>query len=132
MSGKKKNNDLEARIDAIESCYEYMLAYAAQGKESDNSGGSSSSDLRNFLVEMEKALNGLDVVVRDAFSNLDSFSDNFLLAFNQDIKITRSLISILIKKEGISSQLVDNVNASIHLRALLTDLFIIDEILGSK
>ena len=74
----------------------------------------------------------VDVVVRDAFSNLDSFSDDFLLAFNQDIKITRSLISILIKKEGISSQLVDNVNASIHLRALLTDLFIIDEILGSK
>jgi hypothetical protein len=30
---------------------------------------------------------------------------------------------------SISSQLIDNLNASIHLRALLTDLFLIDEIL---
>jgi len=29
----------------------------------------------------------------------------------------------------ISSQLIDNLNASIHLRALLTDLFLIDEII---
>ena len=29
---------------------------------------------------------------------------------------------------AISSQLIDNLNASIHLRALLTDLFLIDEI----
>ncbi len=42
------------------------------------------------------------------------------------------LVSLLIEKDGISSQLIDNVNASIHLRALLTDLFIIDEILRSK
>ena len=28
----------------------------------------------------------------------------------------------------ISSQLIDNLNASIHLRALLTDLFLMDEI----
>jgi hypothetical protein len=34
---------------------------------------------------------------------------------------------------GISSQLVDNLNASIHVRALLTDVFVIDELLrGSK
>jgi hypothetical protein len=30
---------------------------------------------------------------------------------------------------GISSPLVDNLNASIHLRALLTDIFLIDEAL---
>ncbi len=30
---------------------------------------------------------------------------------------------------SISSQLIDNLNASIHLRALLTDLFLVDEIL---
>ena len=32
---------------------------------------------------------------------------------------------------SISSQLIDNLNASIHVRALLTDLFLIDEILKS-
>ena len=32
----------------------------------------------------------------------------------------------------ISSQLIDNLNASIHLRALLTDLFLFDEILKAQ
>jgi hypothetical protein len=32
-------------------------------------------------------------------------------------------------KQDLSSQLIDNLNASIHLRALLTDIFLIDEIL---
>ena len=33
------------------------------------------------------------------------------------------------RSASISSQVVDNLNASIHVRALLTDLFLIDEIL---
>jgi hypothetical protein len=32
---------------------------------------------------------------------------------------------------SIGSQLIDNLNASIHLRALLTDLFLMDEVLKS-
>jgi hypothetical protein len=35
---------------------------------------------------------------------------------------------LVLAQPAISSQLVDNLNASIHLRALLTDLFLIDEI----
>jgi len=35
----------------------------------------------------------------------------------------------VLAREDISSQLIDNMNASIHLRALLTDLFIVDEVL---
>ena len=131
MKNNNENNNLEVRIDAIESCYEYMLAYAAQGKESDSKDG-SSSDLRDFLLKMQKALNGLDLVVKDLFDSTSASSDDFLLAFGQDIKVTQGLVSLLIEKDGISSQLIDNVNASIHLRALLTDLFIIDEILRSK
>ena len=34
----------------------------------------------------------------------------------------------MLAQPSISSQLVDNLNASIHLRALLTDLFLIDEV----
>ena len=131
MKNNNESNNLEVRIDAIESCYEYMLAYAAQGKESDSKDG-SCSDLRDFLLKMQKALNGLDLVVKDLFDSTSASSDDFLLAFGQDIRVTQGLVSLLIEKDGISSQLIDNVNASIHLRALLTDLFIIDEILRSK
>jgi hypothetical protein len=35
-------------------------------------------------------------------------------------------------QRSISSQVVDNLNASIHLRALLTDLFLIDEVLKGQ
>ena len=37
-----------------------------------------------------------------------------------------------LSQPAISSQMVDNLNASIHLRALLTDLFLIDEIFKSR
>ncbi len=36
---------------------------------------------------------------------------------------------LVLAQSTISSQLIDNLNASIHLRALLTDLFLVDEIL---
>jgi len=31
---------------------------------------------------------------------------------------------------SVSSQLIDNLNASIHLRALLTDVFVLGELVG--
>jgi len=37
-------------------------------------------------------------------------------------------VELVAAQSAISSQLIDNLNASIHLRALLTDLFLIDEI----
>jgi hypothetical protein len=36
---------------------------------------------------------------------------------------------VVLAQPAISSQLIDNLNASIHLRALLTDLFLLGEIL---
>jgi hypothetical protein len=37
-------------------------------------------------------------------------------------------MELVLAQPSISSQLIDNLNASIHLRALLTDLFLLDEI----
>ena len=37
--------------------------------------------------------------------------------------------ALVLARADISSQLIDNLNASIHLRALLTDLFVVDEVL---
>ena len=42
---------------------------------------------------------------------------------------TLAAMRLVLAQPSISSQLVDNLNASIHVRALLTDLFLIDEIL---
>jgi len=35
----------------------------------------------------------------------------------------------VLAQSAIGSQLIDNLNASIHVRALLTDLFLLDEVL---
>ena len=37
-------------------------------------------------------------------------------------------VRIVLTQETISSQLIDNLNASSHLRALLTDLFLLDDV----
>jgi hypothetical protein len=39
---------------------------------------------------------------------------------------------VVLALDDIGSQIVDNLNASIHLRALLTDVFIIDEALKPR
>ena len=48
---------------------------------------------------------------------------------DRDAQDSLAAIELVLAQPAISSQLIDNLNASIHLRALLTDLFLIDEIL---
>ena len=48
--------------------------------------------------------------------------------FARDANDARASIQLVLVQPSISSQMIDNLNASIHLRALLTDLFLIDEI----
>ena len=46
------DDDLKARCDAIEECYEFMPAYAAQGVI-DEAGASSAGQLRTLLGRAE-------------------------------------------------------------------------------
>jgi hypothetical protein len=52
-----------------------------------------------------------------------------LKVLERDAADSVASIHLVLAQATISSQLIDNLNASIHLRALLTDLFLIDEIL---
>jgi len=130
MSDKSAQN-LDERIDAIESGYEFMLAYAAQGRDTDRSAGGSTSEIRDFLEVMERALDGLGATARATASAQDAEAteraSEFLDAVDQDAKRAQGVVRLVLAQQGISSQLIDNVNASIHLRALLTDLFVLDE-----
>jgi len=47
----------------------------------------------------------------------------------RDAQSSIAAIELVLVQPAISSQLIDNLNASIHLRALLTDLFLVTEIL---
>ena len=48
---------------------------------------------------------------------------------DRDARDSLAAIELVLAQPVISSQLIDNLNASIHLRALLTDLFLVSEIL---
>ncbi|MEE2994384.1 MAG: hypothetical protein VX603_14550 [Gemmatimonadota bacterium] len=115
-------------IEAIESSYEFMLAYAAQGRENDDTG--AGSQIREYLTKMNAALE--DVVATAAKlaeeKGLTHYQP-FLDTMDIDAKKAQTVIQYILARPSLSSQLIDNVNASIHVRALLTDLFLIDETL---
>jgi hypothetical protein len=125
-------DDLGRRVDAIESGYEFLLAYAAQGVSTDVGAG-SGSQLREFLRRFDTALTGLAERYRDLVQAEGHPGANALNAFldvlSRDAEATQAAIRLVLAKTNISSQLVDNFNASIHVRALLTDIFLIDEAL---
>ena len=128
-------DDLKSRIEAIESGYEYFLAYAAQGLTTDQ-GSKSGAPLRDFLKKVEAALDGLvtpfrTVVSEEGLEPADSWAD-LLRVVESDAAATLAAIRLVSARPGVSSQLIDNLNANIHLRALLTDLFLVDDLLERR
>ena len=117
---------LAQRIEIIERGYEYLLAYAAQGRQDE-----SGTELRPTLTHMHGALTGMQGSIRAAFDAVPAPSGiaDFTAAVEQDVKAARGAIGLVLSRGSIASLLVDNLNASVHLRALLTDLFLIEQAL---
>jgi len=121
---------VQQRIDAIESSYEFFLAYAAQGLTTDE-GAKAGAQLRDFLAKLEGALDGLADRVEEASSGEepgDAWS-HMVDVVRADAEAALAAVRLVAARPGVSSQLVDNLNANIHLRALLTDLFLVDDLL---
>ena len=109
------SNPLHENIEVIESGYAFLLAYAAQGRESDN-----GSDTR-------ATLSGMSAAADDIAATLGDDSREFSGVVVDDARKAGAAIRLVLVQDKISSELVDNLNASIHLRALLTDLFLLSE-----
>ena len=125
-------DELLARCDTIEATYEFMLAYAAQGLDGD-AQSKSGGELRNYLDRTSLALDGLadlfsQVVDTEARQPSDLYA-TFIDVLEQDARKARAAVRLVLAQPSISSQLIDNMNASIHVRTLLTDLFLLDEVL---
>ena len=125
---------LQNSIDAIESGYEFMLAYAAQGRDFEYSGGGDGPSVRVYLEDMKEGLG----LVADNFNKVVSETDMSGALFTDYIEVLRAdaakskiAVTMVLSLPSIGSQVIDNLNASIHVRALLTDLFLIDEALNS-
>ncbi len=123
------------RFEAIEDCYEFMLAYAAKGLPSDE-GSESGRQVRESLNRAVEALGGLAEICAIAWQEEcgtqgDRFAA-FLAVLARDARDSLAAIELVRAQPTISSQLIDNLNASMHLRALLTDVFLVGEVLRAQ
>ena len=127
--------EIRDRCNAIEECYEFMLAYAAPGLPSDE-GSQSGGQVREFLQRVVGALDGLaescaTAVKHEGLKPAERYQA-LLAVLDRDARDSLAAIELVLAQPAISSQLIDNLNASIHLRALLTDLFLFGEILKTR
>jgi hypothetical protein len=123
--------EIEERCDAIEESYEFMLGYAGKGLPSDE-----GSQIRYYLQRAAEAITGLDktfseVVEKQRIEPTEKY-EAFLTVLDRDARDSLAAIELVIVQTAISSQLIDNLNASIHLRALLTDIFLLHGILRDR
>jgi hypothetical protein len=132
LSGDEARAALSSRCNAIEEAYEFMLAYAAQGLPSEV-GSVSGSQIRDFLRKCDAALTGLGEAITECVRQLGIRSPGpyhaFVNVVERDVRAAQAAVQLVLAQPSIGSQLVDNLNASIHLRAVLTDLFLLDEVL---
>ena len=125
------SDELKEHIDTIEEAYEFFLAYAAQGVS--GSGTGISGELTNYLSRADQALAAFEGGIGDAAEGQDAEAVAAMdRVLQQDAGNTRAALRLVMAQSSISSQLIDNLNASIHFRALLTDLFLVDEALKAS
>jgi hypothetical protein len=127
-------SEILEHCNTVEECYEFMLAYAGQGRPSDL-GSKSGAQIREFLQRAATAIaalaEGYSKVVKDERLEPAEKYHAFVALLGRDAQNSLAAIDLVLAQPSISSQLVDNLNASVHLRALLTDLFLMSDILGT-
>lgn len=113
--------NLEKDIEAVESAYEFMLAYAAQGRPPHVEAGSAGTPVRPSLEELLTAMSNVASALKGSGSEFEQ-------VIVDDIRKASAAVSFVLAQPRMSSELIDNLNASIHLRAVLTDFFLYSEV----
>ncbi len=111
--------NLEEEIEVVESGYEFLLAYAAQGRPPQDESGMGPHP-RPTLENMLQAMKN----VSQALANTQNDFEQVVL---EDLKKSGAAVGFVLAQKKIGSEVIDNLNASIHLRAVLTDFFLYSE-----
>ncbi len=119
-------DDMRAEIERIEEAYEYMLAYAAQGR-SDEGGGPDGAQIRTFLAQFDAAAAAIADML-DSLSGAGGEASGVLQAVQADSAIVRSVLRTMLARGRITSEVVDNANGLIAVRSYLTGLFFLDKV----
>jgi hypothetical protein len=128
------NKSLRDSINNVEAGYEYMLAYAAQGRDIEHTGGGGGPSIREYLKRMQDGLSNIADEFNAAASvtgdNAALYTD-YISVLRDDAIKSKMAVDLVMSLPSIGSQVVDNLNANIHVRAVLTDVFLLDEALTS-
>lgn len=111
--------NLEQDIDAIESAYEFLLAYAAQGRPPQDESGPGPHP----RPELEKML----AAMQNAIKALSAEKGDFEQVIVDDLRKASAVVGFVLAQPLLGSEIVDNINASIHVRTVLTDFFLYSE-----
>ncbi len=120
----KKAVAMREAIEIVEEAYEFMLAYAAQGRKRE-AQEEGVSKIRDYLNRFADALNRMTDIAPDIVPGASGAA--FRERFVADLAVVRSVIALLLERPSISSDMVDNTNGLIAMRIFLTDLFFIDQ-----
>jgi hypothetical protein len=121
--------EIENRCDAIEECYEFMLGFAGKGLPTDE-GSQVRYHLQRAVTAVRELSKSLTDIVEKRKLEPAAKYQAFLHVLKRDAADSLTALELVLAQPKISSQVIDNLNASIHLRALLTDIFLIDGILS--
>jgi hypothetical protein len=108
-------------IETIESGYEYLLAFAAQGRPAQVETGPGP--------HARPTIEGMAAAMKNIVAAFTDSEDDFEKLIASDCGNAGAALGFILKQDKIGSEMVDNLNASIHLRAVLTDLFLYSEVL---
>jgi hypothetical protein len=123
--------EIQKQCETIEECYEFTLSFAARGLASDE-----GSELREHLTRAVAAMRGVEqscaeTIEQEQLASAKKY-EAFFTVLKRDAEGALAAMELVLAQPTIGSQLIDNLNASIHLRALLADLFLITEILDAQ
>ncbi|SPE19009.1 conserved hypothetical protein [Candidatus Sulfotelmatomonas gaucii] len=124
--------EIQRQCETIEECYEFTLSYAARGVSGEDAGD-AGRQLRDYLTQAATAMRGLarsyaETIEQEQLAPAEKYQA-FFAVLKRDAENAVAAVDLVLAQATIGSQLIDNLNASIHLRALLADLFLVTEIL---
>ena len=119
------STEIRKNIELVEEAYEFMLAYAAQGR-ADEGAGPDGAHIRTFLTQFSEATDNI-INELDNLTEAGGTMETFIKTAKTDADTVKSVLAIMLQKENVSSEMVDNANGLITVRSYLTALFFIDK-----
>ena len=119
---------IRQNIEIVEEAYEFMLAYAAQGR-AEEGAGPDGAHIRTFLGRFAEAAADMSTQTEALMAGEKSDGGALLDSFQRDSDTVLSVLRLLLAGDNISSEMVDNTNGLIVMRSYLTTLFFIDKVI---